>query len=512
MMARVRAGARESSLGARSELELSILHLRTQVNRENWTVPSPSYPAAIRSAIPGHLTLGRLTQRDLVRDAVAWRISRLPRVFLDNRVDCGILCGMFYDEAEIDVKAGGGGDGVVAFRREKYVPYGGPAGGDGGNGGDIVLYVDPHLSTLYRFSRKRHFRARRGGHGRGKTQHGARGAAMRVAVPPGTVVYDACTDDSLGDLIEPGQELVVAQGGRGGRGNARFVSSTNQAPRVAEHGEPGEERRLRLELKLLADVGLVGVPNAGKSTLLAATTAARPKIAAYPFTTLQPNLGVAVVDEQTELVLADIPGLIEGASGGKGLGHEFLRHIERTRVLLHLLDGLSVDPLADLATINRELAAFGHGLAEKPQLVALNKMDVPRVRQRWVAVAEAIRAQGYQAVAISAVTREGTRQLLYRLAQMVAKSSSEVQVREVPVFRLEEEEDPFSIERSVDGWRIRGARVERMAARTVWNLEEGVRRFLGLLDRMGITEVLEEAGIQPGDTVCVGEAELTWQS
>ena len=440
---------------------------------------------------------------------VSVTVNGLPALSLDNAIECGILRTMFYDEAEIYVRAGDGGDGSVAFRREKYVPFGGPAGGDGGNGGSVVLYVDSHLSTLYRFSRKRHFRADRGKHGSGKNQHGARGATLRVPVPPGTVVYDSTTGDTLGDLVESDHELVVAQGGRGGRGNARFVSSTNQAPRIAEHGDAGEERKLRLELKLLADVGLIGVPNAGKSTLLAATTAARPKIADYPFTTLQPNLGVAAVDESTALVLADIPGLIEGASLGKGLGHEFLRHIERTRVLLHLLDGLSVDPLADLASINRELVAFGHGLAEKPQLVALNKMDMPRVRQLWPTVAEAIEAEDCGVIAVSALTREGTREMLLRLAQMVAESKSEVRVFDVPVFRLEEE-DPFSIERTADGWRIRGARVERLAAKTVWNLDEAVRRFLRLLDRMGITEALEELGVQPGDAVCVGEDELTW--
>jgi GTP-binding protein len=418
---------------------------------------------------------------------------------------------MFYDEVKIYVKGGDGGDGCVAFRREKYVPYGGPAGGDGGKGGDALLCVDPHLNTLYRFSRKRHFKAPRGEHGRGKTQHGAAGADLRVPVPRGTVVYDADTGELLGDLTEPGQELVVARGGRGGRGNARFASPTNQAPRVAEHGEPGEERWLRLELKLLADVGVVGAPNAGKSTLLAAVTAARPKIAPYPFTTLQPNLGVVVLDPQTEFVLADIPGLIEGASEGKGLGHEFLRHIERTRVLIHLLDGLSVDPLADFVAVNCELAAFGHGLAEKPQLVALNKMDEPRVRERWPKVQAALEAQGYPSFAISALAREGTRELLYRAAQVLAGLPEEVPAREVPVFRPGEDEAAFTVEREDDGWRVRGVRVERLAAMTVWNLDEAVRRFGRALERTGIVAALEEAGVQPGDTVRIGERELVWE-
>jgi len=421
---------------------------------------------------------------------------------------------MFYDEARIYVKAGDGGDGCVAFRREKYVPYGGPAGGDGGKGGDVLLYVDPHLNTLHRFSRKRHFKAARGEHGRGKNQHGAFGAPLRVPVPPGTVVYDAGSGELLGDLTEPGQELAVARGGRRGKGNARFVTSTNQAPRIAEHGEPGQERWLQLELKLLADVGVVGMPNAGKSTLLAAVTAARPKIAPYPFTTLQPNLGVVVLDDQTEFVLADIPGLIEGASEGKGLGHEFLRHIERTRVLIHLLDGLSADPLADFVTINRELAAFGHGLAQKPQLVALNKMDSPEVRARWSEIRAALEARGCPAMAISALAREGTRELLYRAAQILAElPEEEVPAREelLPVFQLGEEEEPFTIEREEDGWRVRGVRVERLAAMTIWNLDEAVRRFQRTLAALGVTEALEGAGVQPGDTVRIGEKELVWE-
>lgn len=419
---------------------------------------------------------------------------------------------MFYDESDINVKAGDGGDGCVAFRREKYVPFGGPAGGDGGKGGDVLLYVDGHLNTLHRFSKKRHFRAQPGQHGRGKSQHGANGDDARIPVPPGTVVYDADTNDPVGDLTEPGQELIVAQGGRGGRGNARFATSTNQAPRIAEHGEPGQERNLHLELKILADVGLVGVPNAGKSTLLAAVTAARPKIAPYPFTTLQPNLGVVVLDPETEFVLADIPGLIEGASEGKGLGHEFLRHIERTRVLIHLLDGLSEDPLEDLAAINGELAAFGHGLAEKPQLVVLNKMDEPSVRERWPEIEKALKARGDRPMAVSALAREGTREVLYRAAEMLAQLPEEAPPESLPVFRPGEQEETFTVEREEeDVWRVSGARVERLAAMTVWNLDEAVYRFQRALDRMGISEALEEAGVEPGDTVRIGDNELLWE-
>ena len=420
---------------------------------------------------------------------------------------------MFYDEVKIYVKGGDGGDGAVAFRREKYVPYGGPAGGDGGDGGDVIFYVDTHLNTLYRFSRQRHFKAPGGEHGRGKNQHGASGDDLRVPAPPGTVVYDAGTDELLGDLTEVEQELTIARGGRGGRGNARFTTSTNQAPRIAEHGQPGQERWLRLELRLLADVGLVGVPNAGKSTLLAAVTAARPKIAPYPFTTLQPNLGVVVLDPQTEFVLADIPGLIEGASEGKGLGHEFLRHIQRTRVLIHLLDGLSADPLADFAAINAELAAFGHGLTDKPQLVALNKMDMPHVEERWPEIEAPLKEQGYPVVAISALAKEGTRELLYRAAHMLTELPERVEAteRELPVFRLGEDEGAFAVEREADGWRVRGVRIERLAAMTVWNLDEAVRRFQRMLERVGITAALEEAGVQPGDTVRIGDQELVWE-
>ncbi|HEC34560.1 MAG TPA: GTPase ObgE [Chloroflexi bacterium] len=419
---------------------------------------------------------------------------------------------MFTDEAIIHVKAGDGGNGVVAFRREKYVPFGGPAGGDGGKGGDVVLYVDPGLNTLHRFTRKRRFRAGRGEHGRGKNQHGASGADMRVPVPPGTVVRDADTGWLLADLTESGQEVVVARGGRGGRGNARFATSTNQAPRIAENGEPGEERTLRLELKLLADVGLVGKPNAGKSTLLAAVTAARPKIAPYPFTTLQPHLGVVALDEHTDFVLADIPGLIEGASKGKGLGHEFLRHVERTRILLHLLDGSTEDPLGDFVAINAELAAFGHGLAEKPQLVAFNKMDLAEARARFSGVHEALRAQGYEVFPISGLTQEGVRDLLWRAAQRLVELPREpAYVHEVPVFQLEDDERVFWVEREEDGWRVRGRRVERLAAMTPLELDEAVYRLHRVLEAMGVLDALRDAGVQPGDTVRVGEAELVWE-
>ncbi len=423
---------------------------------------------------------------------------------------------MFYDEARVYVKGGDGGDGVVAFRREKYVPHGGPSGGSGGDGGDVVLYVDTHRSTLYHFSKRTHFKAARGAHGRGSNQRGASGEDVRVAVPPGTMVYDAETSELLGDLTESEEELIVAQGGRGGRGNASFASSTDQAPRVAEHGEPGEERWLRLELKVLADVGLVGMPNAGKSTLLAATTAARPKIAAYPFTTLQPNLGVVVLDRETEFVVADIPGLIEGASEGRGLGHEFLRHVERTRVLIHLLDGLSEDPLEDFDAINAELKAFSEDLAGKPQLVALNKVDMPQAEERWPEVREALEREGYPVMAISALTGEETRSLLYRAATMLAEMpEEEPEPEQLPVFRLEEEDQAragrLAVERVKGGWRVSGVALERLAAMTVWNLDESVQRFQRQLRRMGVTQMLREVGVEPGDTVMIGDMDFVWE-
>ena len=295
---------------------------------------------------------------------------------------------MFIDLAKIYVRSGKGGNGAIHFRREKFVPRGGPDGGDGGKGGDVVLEVFHKLNTLSSFRYKPKFNADDGGKGSKSNMTGRSGEDLIIQVPPGTVVYNDETGEVLGDLVDPGQRLVIAEGGRGGRGNARFATSVRQAPRVGERGEPGQELDLRLELKLIADVGIIGVPNAGKSTLLAAVTNAKPKIASYPFTTLEPNLGVARIDDETDLILADIPGLIEGAHQGIGLGHEFLRHIQRTRVLIHLLDGSAEDPLLDFAQINSELALFDPALGDKPQIVAFNKMDLPDVRARWSEFAE----------------------------------------------------------------------------------------------------------------------------
>lgn len=427
---------------------------------------------------------------------------------------------MFLDEAEIYVRSGKGGDGAVHFRREKYVPRGGPDGGDGGRGGDVILQVSPTLNTLFAFRHKNRFIAQDGGNGAKQNMTGRSAEALIVPVPPGTVIYDAQTGEVVDDLVEPGQTLVVARGGRGGRGNSRFASSTNQAPRIAERGEPGQERTLRLELKLIADVGIVGVPNAGKSTLLARVTNAKPKIAPYPFTTLEPNLGVANLDDDTDLVLADIPGLIEGAHQGVGLGYDFLRHIQRTRVLIHLLDGLAQDPLLDFIQINTELALFDPGLAQKPQIVGVNKMDLPEVRQRWPEIQRALKRHlkhtpkinlAGEPYPISAATGENVRPLLYRAAQLLREMPLETRTVAVPIYRPTEDPNAFTIQRVGDGWRVSGQAIERAASMTYWEHYQAVRRFHSILEALGIDQALRKAGVQNGDTVFIGDYELEWQ-
>lgn len=342
---------------------------------------------------------------------------------------------MFTDQATIAVKSGEGGNGALSFRREKFVPKGGPDGGDGGRGGDVVLVADEGLSTLLDFTYRRHFRAERGRHGEGSTRHGRSGGSLFVPVPVGTVVKDADTGEVLADLVHHGQRVVVARGGRGGRGNARFATATHRTPRRTEPGGAGEERRIQLELKLFADVGLVGLPNAGKSTLLSRVSAARPKIADYPFTTTVPTLGVVTLGEGISFVLADIPGLIEGAHRGAGLGHEFLRHIARTRVLIHLLDLADAerDPLRDLEVVNRELWEYDPALRTRPMLIGLNKIDQPQARRRAEELATQFAGTGHRIFPISALTGEGVRVLMDAAAEALAtarKAAGDAPVRE----------------------------------------------------------------------------------
>jgi GTP-binding protein len=421
------------------------------------------------------------------------------------------MSGSFFDNVKIHVEAGAGGDGCVSFRREKYVPLGGPNGGNGGPGGSVFLSADRRLNTLISFRGQRHFKAERGGNGQGQNKQGQKGKDITLSVPPGTLVRDADTGEVLGDLAAPDDRLLVAQGGRGGLGNAAFASPTNQAPRIAERGEQGESRWLILELKLIADVGIVGCPNAGKSTLLSAVSAARPKIADYPFTTLVPNLGMVSVDDR-DFVMVDIPGLIEGAHAGAGLGHDFLRHVERTRVLIHLLDGVSESPLEDLDSINEELALFSAKLAAKPQLVVLNKMDLPQAQGLWPSVEEEMERRGTPACSISAATGAGVRQMLYRVLQLLDSLPEEEEVppEEMAVFRPPEEENGFSITIEGDGFRVQGRRVERLVGRTNWRYDESVRRLHRALDKMGVTKAMEEAGVHKGDTVFIGDTELEW--
>jgi GTP-binding protein len=418
---------------------------------------------------------------------------------------------MFFDEAKIYIQGGTGGDGCVSFRREKFVPLGGPNGGNGGRGGDVCLIADPSLNTLISFKRRSHFKAERGVHGRGKNQHGKSGKDWIVPVPLGTVARDFESGQLIADLAFPGQEAVVAHGGRGGRGNEAFKSSTNKAPRIAERGEPGEERWITLELKLIADVGLVGVPNAGKSTFLASVSAARPKIADYPFTTLEPNLGVVTVDDGT-FVLADIPGLIEGAHEGSGLGHKFLRHVERTRVLIHVLDGLSENPLEDYEQIGQELALFDPGLVEKPVVVVLNKLDLPDVQAVWSHWQSVFSIRDVDLLPISAATGQGVKDVLRKVAVLLDTLPPEqIQAEGVAIFTGPEKEDEFEISQKDGVWSVQGAKVERLVAMTNFNYDEAIVRFQRVLDTMGVLEALRKAGVQAGDTVVMAGFEMEWQ-
>lgn len=429
---------------------------------------------------------------------------------------------MLVDRARIFVKAGDGGSGSTSFRREKYVPKGGPDGGDGGRGGDVCLRVKPHLTSLIAFQFNQHFRAQNGKPGRGKRMNGRSGETLYVDVPPGTMVWDDETGEFIADLTEPGQIAIVARGGRGGLGNVHFATATKQAPRIAELGEPGEERTLRLELRLIADVGLVGLPNAGKSTLLAAVTRARPKIADYPFTTLEPHLGVVQVggnDGQT-FVLADVPGLIAGAAAGAGLGHEFLRHITRTKALIHLIDasgGLEArDPLNDYETIMAELRAYDAPLLNRPMVIALNKIDLPEAQANVPRLRAELERRGHPVFEISAATGKGVQELMNAVAALLREIAEHEQAMAASVQRrmytLEEvDERQWTIEDVAPHYfRVRGKAIERLTKMTNWALEDAVERFQRVLEASGISAELEQRGIQPGDIVEIAGHELTW--
>lgn len=427
---------------------------------------------------------------------------------------------MFVDQVKIYVKGGDGGDGMVAFRREKYVPKGGPAGGDGGNGANVVFQVEEGLRTLMDFRYQRHFKAPRGEHGMSKNQHGKNSKDMIVKVPPGTIVTDANTGAVIADLVEHGQQAVIAKGGRGGRGNSRFATPANPAPELSEKGEPGQERDIIMELKLLADVGLVGFPSVGKSTLLSVVSAARPKIAEYHFTTIAPNLGMVETEDGRSFVLADLPGLIEGAHSGVGLGHQFLRHIERTRVIIHVIDMAATegrDPYEDYLTINNELKEYNLRLTERPQVIVANKMDMPDAEENLKEFKEKL-GDDYPIFPISAVTREGLRELLFAVADLLENTpefplieeevEAESEVNRV-MYKHEKAEQEFKITREPDGsFVISGDSIERLFKMTDFSREESVRRFARQMRGMGIDDALRERGAQDGDTVKLLEYEF----
>jgi GTP-binding protein len=415
---------------------------------------------------------------------------------------------MFVDHVKVYIKAGDGGNGMVAFRREKYVPNGGPAGGDGGNGADVVFEVEEGLRTLMDFRYNRHFKASRGENGASKSMHGKNAADLIVKVPPGTVVKDTTTGESIADLIRHGQRAVIAKGGRGGRGNTRFATPANPAPEIAENGEPGQEREITLELKVLADVGLVGFPSVGKSTILSVVSAAKPKIAEYHFTTITPNLGVVETEDNRSFVMADLPGLIEGAHQGVGLGHQFLRHIERTRVILHIIDMSALegrDPYEDYLKINEELKQYNLRLTERPQLIVANKMDITGAEEQLETFKEKLK-DDVSVFPISAVTRQGLREVLFAVADLLETTPefplSEEKSEQRVVYRHQKEEEPFHIHREDDGtFVISGAKIEKLFKMTDFSHDESVRRFAQQMRSMGIDAALRERGAKDGDAV-----------
>ncbi|MEK5039085.1 GTPase ObgE [Sporosarcina sp. FSL K6-3457] len=424
---------------------------------------------------------------------------------------------MFVDHVKIYVKGGDGGDGMVAFRREKYIAYGGPAGGDGGKGADVTFIVDEGLRTLMDFRYQRHFKGTRGEHGGSKSMHGKSATDMVVKVPPGTVVTDAETGTIIADLVEHGQTAVIAKGGRGGRGNCRFATPQNPAPELSEKGEPGVEREITLELKVLADAGLVGFPSVGKSTLLSVVSSAKPKIADYHFTTLVPNLGMVETEDHRGFALADLPGLIEGAHEGIGLGHQFLRHIERTRVIIHVVDmsGLEGrDPYEDFVTINEELAQYNLRLTERPQIIVANKMDMPDAEDNLKEFKKKLGDEDAQIFPISAITRKGLDELLFAVADLLEVTP------EFPMHEIKDEEEhsvlykhesevDFEVTRDDDGaYVLSGYTIERLFRMTDFNFDQSVRKFARQMRGMGVDDALRERGAKDGDTVRILEFEF----
>ena len=423
---------------------------------------------------------------------------------------------MFIDQAKIYVKSGDGGDGMVAFRREKYVPDGGPAGGDGGRGGNIVFVVDEGMHTLMDFRYNRHFKADKGENGMSKGMYGRAADDLVIPVPPGTIIKNGETGGVLADLTEEGQEIIIAQGGRGGRGNSRFATPRNPAPNISENGEPGVEFNLVLELKLLADVGLLGFPSVGKSTFLSVVTAAKPKIAAYPFTTLTPNIGVVELKDGRTFVLGDMPGIIEGAAEGVGLGLQFLRHIERTKVLLHLLDMSGVegrDPFEDYVTIQEELESHDATILNKPQIIIANKMDMPDSEENLKLFKEQMENIGeeYELFEVSTIQKQGIDKVLYRTIELLEEYEDMDVTDDMAdeldthvLYTHEDKEEPFRINRDSDGvWVLSGDEIEKLFIMTNLDQEEAMMRFSRQLRHMGVDEKLRERGAKDGDLVAL---------
>lgn len=412
---------------------------------------------------------------------------------------------MFIDQVSIYVKAGDGGNGIAAFRREKYVPKGGPAGGDGGHGGDVIFEVDEGLNTLIDFRYNRHFKGDRGENGMSKGKHGKDANPLVVPVPPGTSVYDEDTDELIADLTTHGERATIAQGGIGGRGNIRFASSRNPAPNLAENGEPGEEKNIRVELKVIADVGLVGFPSVGKSTLLSVVTAARPKIADYHFTTLSPNLGVVDTEDGRSFVMADLPGLIEGAHEGVGLGHQFLRHVERTRLIVHVIDMASIegrDPYDDYVKIKEELVAYDEKLSEKKQMIVANKMDMPDAEENLAIFTKKLKDATTPIYPVSSITKEGLTVLLYSIADELEKIPKTVAVEAEVVIQHKATEKSFVITRDDDGaFILSGEKIEKMFKMTDFSSDEGTQRFARRLRHLGVDDALRKRGAKDGDIV-----------